>query len=121
YARAARYEHLLETARDRGCAVVATGHHADDQAETVLMRVIRGTGPQGIGGIPPVRTEAKIRIVRPLIRLTRAEIHDWLKERGVAYRTDVTNDDPVFLRNRLRRDLLPRIEENYNPRIRDAL
>jgi len=121
YARTVRYEHLLRTARDRGCAVVATGHHADDQAETVLMRVIRGTGPQGIGGIPPVRTEAGIRIVRPLIRVTRAEIRDWLKERGIAFRTDASNDDPVFLRNRVRRDLLPRIEAEYNSRFRAAL
>jgi tRNA(Ile)-lysidine synthase len=121
HARRLRYDFLLRTAAARGCTAVATGHHADDQAETVLLRMVRGASPRGLGGIPPAREADGIRIVRPLIDCSRADILAFLEQQGLEYRTDATNTDPRHLRNRVRHDLLPRLREAYNPRIDDAL
>jgi tRNA(Ile)-lysidine synthase len=121
HARNARYGFLLRTARLRGCTAVATGHHADDQAETLLMRIVRGTTPRGLAGIPVARKEGGLRIVRPLIDCTRAQILDYLWERGLPYRTDASNADEAYLRNRVRARLLPLLESDFNPRVRDAL
>lgn len=121
YARDVRYAFLVATARDRACAVIATAHHADDQAETVLMRIIRGTSLRGLAGIPPVRHTEGIRIVRPFMALSRSQILAWCIERGIAYRHDQSNDDTRHLRNRVRHDLLPHLETTYNPRVKEAL
>ena len=121
YARNVRYAFFRQTAREQGCAAIATGHHADDQSETVLMRVLRGTAPHGLAGIPPVREDEGLRIVRPLCTCTREMITVWLEDQGVAWREDKSNTDPRYPRNRVRRELLPRLERDYNPRIRDAL
>jgi tRNA(Ile)-lysidine synthase len=121
HARAVRYAFLTRVARERGCAAIATGHHADDQAETVLMRLLRGASPQGLAGIPPVRSEAGIRVVRPLIACTRETILAYVEARGIPYRTDRTNADTDFVRNRVRHELLPLLRASYNPRIDDAL
>ena len=121
HARNARYDFLVRVARGRGCGVIATGHHADDRAETVLMRLLRGTGPTGLAGIPPVREEQGLRIVRPLFDCTRPEIEQWLRERGTPWREDKTNADPVHPRNRIRHELIPLLETEYNPRVRGAL
>ena len=120
-ARQARYEFLVSTASEQGFHALATGHHADDQAETVLMRVLRGTAPGGLGGIPPVRQSGGVRIIRPLIDCTRAEILAFLQLRGVAYRIDHTNADTGYPRNRVRHDLLPLLARDYNPQVRAAL
>ncbi len=121
YARNARYEFFFRIAEARGCAVVATGHHADDQTETVLMRILRGTTPAGIAGIPPVAERHGVRIVRPLIACQREEILEYLKRRQLVYRVDRTNRDTIYPRNRVRHELLPLLERDYNPRVREAL
>jgi tRNA(Ile)-lysidine synthase len=118
--RRLRYEFLTKLAEEIGAQVVATGHTLDDQAETVLMRLLRGSGLEGLGGIPPVRSEGGVRIIRPLIEATRVEIEAYLKARGVQWREDSTNRDPAILRNRIRHSLLPALE-GYNPNVRQAL
>src|SRR6056297_3907278 len=90
---------------------IALGHHRDDNAELLLMNLLRGSGPSGLSGIPPVRGN----IVRPLIRTGRKEIMGHLSDNGIDYCTDSSNADPAFLRNRIRKELLPMLEENYNP------
>ncbi len=113
-AREARRRFLLRAARARGAAVVATGHHADDQAETVLMRLIRGAGVRGLAGIDPVSPEG---FVRPLIECRRGEIRRYLHDRGIPYREDASNEDRSFLRNRVRHELIPLIERDFSPAI----
>jgi tRNA(Ile)-lysidine synthase len=101
--RRARHAALERAARELGITRVATGHTADDQAETVLMRLLQGAGPRGLGGIAPVRGH----LIRPLIETRRAAIEEHLRERGLAWSEDPSNRDPRFLRNRVRHDLLP--------------
>lgn len=102
-ARDARLAALEAEATRVGARRIATGHTADDQAETVLLRLLRGTGTRGLGGIPPSRG----RLVRPLLACTRAEVLAWLASIGAAYAEDPTNDSPAFLRNRVRHEVLP--------------
>ena len=96
---------------------VATGHHRDDQAETVLMRLVRGAGPDGLAGIRP-RAGC---VVRPLLPVPRAELRAWLEERGQPFREDETNRDPAFTRNRVRHELIPLLEARFSPSIAGAL
>ena len=107
FARAARYRWFAEVALEVGAGWIATGHHADDQAETVLHRLIRGTGLQGLRGIAPIRRDGAVPVVRPLLAVPRAAIMDYLAEIGQPYRTDASNADPRFTRNRIRQELLP--------------
>ena len=121
-ARGARYAWLTEVARARGAAVVAVGHTRDDQAETILHRIVRGTGPSGLAGIPARRPLADgVTLVRPLLRLTRQEVRAWLSEIEQPYRHDASNDDQSRTRARIRHDLLPRLAAEYNPKVVDAL
>ncbi len=106
-AREKRYAFLEETAREHGFDRIATAHHAEDNAETVLMNLIRGSGTRGLSGIPPVRG----RIVRPLLNVTRAEILSYLKENGLSYVEDGTNDADDCVRNRIRHRVLPLLTE----------
>jgi tRNA(Ile)-lysidine synthase len=108
-ARDERYKLAREVAAGMGLGVIATGHTADDVAETVLMNLARGTGLRGLAGIPPVRGG----IQRPLIRSTRREVLDYLKELGQPYRTDPTNLTGKYARNRVRLEVLPILEEMY--------
>jgi tRNA(Ile)-lysidine synthase len=119
-ARRLRYEFLIGAAREVGAHAVATGHTLDDQAETVLMRVLRGSGLRGLGGIPPVRMQGGIRVVRPLLDATRSEIEAYLTRRRLSWREDPTNLDLAILRNRVRMVLLPMLE-GYNPDVRKTL
>ena len=121
YARKVRYGFLVRTAQERGCAVIATGHHADDQAETVLMRLLRGTSPRGLAGIPPVGAREGVRIIRPLFECTREAIVAYVEAAGLPYRIDRTNADTAYQRNRIRHELLPLLAKDYNPRAREAL
>ena len=116
-ARERRYRFLDETADATGAAHIATGHTLDDQAETVLMRVVAGTGVRGLGGIPPVRG----RIVRPLIDARRAETEAFCRALRLRPRRDPTNDDTAFLRNAVRAGLMPVIQERFNVRAPEAL
>lgn len=104
--------------------VIALGHHADDNAETVLHRVIRGTGIRGLSGIPrsrPIREGCEIRFVRPLLSFRRAEIMAYLDQRAVSYRTDASNEVGDHTRNRIRHQVLPLLSEQFNPQVVDAL
>ena len=114
--RRLRYEFLLRTADAIGAAYIATAHHAQDQAETVLLNLLRGTGPEGLGGIPPVRG----RIIRPLLQTSRAEIEDYLRANGLPHVEDSTNEDTHYARNRLRRELWPQLE-TVNPAVTRAI
>jgi tRNA(Ile)-lysidine synthase len=111
--REARYR-FLEGVMERCSANrIALGHHLNDQAETVLMRLLRGSGPSGLAGIPPQRGR---RFIRPLIEVTRADIESYLLGRDIRYMTDPTNFEPRHLRNRIRLELIP-VLETYQPRI----
>jgi tRNA(Ile)-lysidine synthase len=122
-ARRVRYSFFYKTAENYNFTKIALGHHADDNAELVLMNILRGAGHKGISGIPPVReslTSGKI-IIRPLIRLTREEILSFLKEEGLEYVTDQSNYDTSIIRNRIRCNLIPKLKDSYNPGIVKAL
>lgn len=108
-ARIARYETAEELADERGLETIATGHTADDVAETVLMNLARGAGLRGLAGIPPVRG----RFARPLISNTRDEVLEYLELLGQPYRTDRTNLTRKYTRNRIRREVLPVLEDLY--------
>lgn len=119
-AREERYKFFKEAAVASKANVIATGHTLDDQAETILMRVIKGASLKGLIGISPVRSEGQIRIIRPLFELEKGEIERYLDERGIAYRIDKSNLEPVYFRNIVRKDILPFLEK-YNPRLKRAL
>jgi tRNA(Ile)-lysidine synthase len=116
-ARSARYAALETWAARIGAERIALGHTADDQAETVLMRLVQGAGVRGLSGIPPVRG----RIIRPLIALRRSALEAELRRAGLSWVEDPTNRDPKFLRNRIRHELLPLLSDSYNPEIAAAL
>ncbi len=116
--REERYLFLGETAERCGADKIATGHHRDDQAETVLMNLFRGSGPEGLKGILPIRAD---RIIRPLLEVGRAEILEYLGKEGIPFMTDSSNLNPVFLRNRIRAGLIPELAEKYNPRLVEGL
>ncbi len=120
-ARRLRYEALSRAARRFDARVVAVAHTRDDQAETVLMRLVRGSGLAGVSGMPPARPLGTLRLVRPLLGVWRAELEAFLQAEGVTARQDSSNADCVFLRNRLRHELLPLLARDYNPAIKDAL
>jgi len=113
-ARIVRYRFLEEVSEEVGAARIATGHTADDQAETVLFRLLRGSGVKGLGGMHPVREE---RFIRPLLAVRRWEVEQYLSERQQVFRCDRSNDDPAFTRNRIRWALLPFLREQFNPSI----
>jgi tRNA(Ile)-lysidine synthase len=117
-ARRDRYAFFESLVRDGRVAKVATAHTADDQAETVLTRLLRGGGPAGLAGILPVRDHW---LVRPLLEVRRAELRAWAFERGLQWREDSSNADRRFLRNRIRQELLPALERDYNPGIVNVL
>lgn len=107
-----------------GVRAVALGHHADDNAETILHRIVRGTGLRGLGGIRrvrPIREGSDIRLIRPMLEFRRAEIEHYLAERGMTFRHDVTNDSALYTRNRIRHEVLPLLRERLNPQAEDAL
>lgn len=117
-ARTVRYRWLAEVARAAGARWVATGHTADDQAETVLHRLLRGTGLKGLGGIPPRRPLAEgVELLRPLLRVPRAALLAYLEAEGQDFREDRSNADLRLTRNRLRHELLPHLAERYNPAV----
>ena len=108
-ARTLRYRFLEEAADRLGAGRIATAHHRQDNAETVLLHLLRGAGMQGLAGIAPVRG----RVVRPLLETSRAEIDRYVQRHGVPFVEDETNSDPGFARNRLRLEALPLLEEIF--------
>jgi tRNA(Ile)-lysidine synthase len=121
-ARQARYDFLKQAASEGGARYVVTAHTADDQVETVLHHILRGTGLTGLAGISAVRrlTEATT-LVRPMLTVTRSEVLAYLQSLQQAFREDTTNRAEHFTRNRIRHSLLPLLESEYNPRVRDAI
>jgi tRNA(Ile)-lysidine synthase len=117
-ARRLRYEWFADVARETGCSFVATGHTADDQAETVLHRLLRGTGLKGLRGIAPRRRLVDgIDLIRPLLYARRTEVLAYLEAQAQNYQQDSSNLSRDYTRNRIRHDLLPYLAANYNPEI----
>jgi tRNA(Ile)-lysidine synthase len=117
-ARRLRYDWLAQVAQDAGLPWVLTGHTADDQAETVLHRLLRGTGLRGLRGIAPRRPlAAGVELVRPLLGVRRADVMAYLQQLGQPFRDDASNANRRFTRNRIRHELLPMLAEHYNPGI----
>lgn len=122
-AREVRYHFLERTAIAGGFNRIALGHHRDDDAELMLMRFLRGSGPRGLTGIPPQRpgSGGAVTIIRPFIRSPRTAILAFLQRSGVAAVEDESNADIHFLRNRIRHQLLPLLKEQYNPALAEGL
>jgi tRNA(Ile)-lysidine synthase len=121
-ARHERYEFLHERAAHVGARYVATAHTADDQAETVLHRIVRGTGVAGLAGMRRVRPLCEgVALIRPLLGVRRAELATYLQSVGQSFREDATNAERRFTRNRLRHELLPQLAGQYNVNVVDAL
>src|SRR6202041_2617284 len=119
-ARALRYQSFQELLAEHKVDAVATAHTLDDQAETVLMKMLRGAWTEGLSGIAPVVAMASGRIVRPLLEVARAEVVAYLEGRGQPWREDSTNHKLTFTRNRVRHTLLPQLRE-FQPRIAEQL
>ena len=117
-AREARLDFFRDTIGEASLACVATGHTRDDQSETVLFRFLRGSGTAGLAGIRPATQHG---IVRPLIESRRAEIEQYLRDRALPWREDSTNFTSQFARNRIRHNLLPQLERDWNSALRDTL
>lgn len=121
-ARTARYEFLQRTAARLGARYVVTAHTADDQAETILHRIIRGTGIAGLAGMERARALGPAAtLIRPLLVVRRAELVAYLDDLGQSYRSDSSNQDTRRTRNRIRHELLPRLARQFNPGVVDAL
>ena len=134
--RRARYAFFLHAAVDHRLDCVATGHTRDDQAETVLLRLLRGSATSGLSGIlrscdlsslaqSPIpvgtQTSAAPRLIRPMLGISRRQVERFLLSLGQPFRLDPSNRDPKFLRNRVRAELLPMLERDYNLQLRQAL
>jgi tRNA(Ile)-lysidine synthase len=126
-ARVLRYQALESLCREARCRVIAVGHHMDDQAETLLVRLLRGAGPRGLGAIAPSvllpkaeGRRARIRLIRPLLGFRRAEIEALAVRARLDWVEDPSNRDRRHLRNRIRHELLPQLA-SYNPRIVESL
>jgi len=120
-ARQARHELFARVAVRTGIKKIALAHTADDQVETFLLRLLRGAGVPGLVGIWPERQLGTLRVIRPFLKVRRVEIMEYLAAEKLAYRDDTSNADTRFARNRIRHELLPLLECEYNPAIRDVL
>jgi tRNA(Ile)-lysidine synthase len=125
-ARTARYDFLRRAAAQVQAEAVALGHTADDQAETFLLRLLRGAGTPGLAAMRPVRTETlvtgrRLRFIRPLLNIRRAEILAYAAEHDVPFLQDPSNQDPGLTRNRLRLEVLPLLADKFNPNLVDTL
>jgi len=117
-AREVRYNFLSEVAAKTGAAKVALGHHADDQTETILLHFIRGTGTRGLRGMLPVRDNF---FIRPLLTIRRKEIESYCRQHALAYRHDASNDKAKYFRNKIRLELVPLLESQYNTNLIQAI
>lgn len=124
-ARRLRYRFLFSLAERERAVAVAVGHHADDQAETILAHFLRGSGLDGLSGMSGCALisdwPAHIPLIRPLLKLRRHKIETWLAERGLTPLSDRTNDDTQYMRNRIRHELIPYLEKTYNPNLTETL
>ncbi len=118
YYRRQRYSFLNKVAQEQRAKKIALGHNLQDQAETVLLNLLRGSGMEGLKGILPMREG---RYIRPLIEVSRREIIAFLNARGIQYRRDSSNESKQYLRNKIRGELIPYIKEKFNPKIEENL
>lgn len=118
-AREVRFSFLFETMKTFGYDKIATAHNSDDNAELVMMNILRGTGPDGLEGMRPVAQDTGV--IRPLLRIYRRDIDYLLENSDIPFRIDSSNDDENFLRNRVRKNLFPHIENRFNGKIKEAL
>jgi tRNA(Ile)-lysidine synthase len=116
-ARRERYAFLRRVKDEEAAFAIAVAHTLDDQAETLLLRLLRGAGATGLAGMRPRSRD----VLRPLLAVSRAEVLDHLRERGLGFREDPSNADLVHRRNRVRHELIPYLEERFNPRVRASL
>jgi tRNA(Ile)-lysidine synthase len=114
-ARNLRRQALVEMAAETDCDWIATAHHAGDQAETLLLRMLRGTGPDGLAGMAPQSADGLWR--KPLLQFLPDEIDAWSESRGILWREDASNQDRRFARNRLRLDWIPSLSATFNPQL----
>jgi tRNA(Ile)-lysidine synthase len=120
--RELRYAFLKDAAAATTSTRIAVGHTLNDQAETVLMRLVRGAGLAGLSAIyPVVRFSDALSLIRPLIDVSRQEVLQFLEEKSLAYRTDASNQDLRFVRNRIRAEVLPYLAEHFNAKVIQAL
>jgi len=119
--RKARLDYLITTAKKIKAKKIALGHNLDDQAETVLMRLLRGTGLSGLSGISLKRKMGGVTFIRPLLETARKDIEKFLKRRGVKPRIDLSNKDEAFFRNKIRHKLIPLLKKGYNRNITEVL
>ncbi len=117
-AREIRYQFFYEVLQETGGQKLALAHHANDQAESVLMNLLRGSGLRGLGGIAPVRDDC---VIRPLLGIHRVEIESYCQDMGVPYRIDSSNLKLIYRRNKLRHQLIPLLQKEYSPGIIDIL
>ncbi len=120
-AREARYDFYKWAAKKTGAVKVATGHTLDDQAETVLMRLIKGSGSRGLSGIPYRRELGGISVIRPLLDVPRKEVEQYLKKNKIPSRIDASNFLNIYFRNKVRNILIPLLEKKFNPGIKNVL
>ena len=117
-ARSLRHDFLARTAREHGINSIGLAHHADDQVELFFLRLLRGAGGSGLGGMQwrsPSPSDGRISLVRPLLDVPRGVLEDFVRENRIRYREDATNRVHDFLRNRIRHELLPLLRRNYQP------
>ena len=120
-ARRTRLAFFARMTRELGLDAIATGHHADDVAETFIMRMARGAGPEGLAGLKPVSHVDGITFIRPLLGLRDADLRAYLRRRGLTWREDSTNADTSILRNKVRHVILPFLREHLDPHITEHL
>ena len=120
-ARRTRLAFFARMTRELGLDAIATGHHADDVAETFIMRMARGAGPEGLAGLKPVSHVDGITFIRPLLGLRDSDLRDYLCRRGLTWREDSTNADTSILRNKVRHVILPFLREHLDPHITEHL
>ena len=120
-ARNSRHEFFFRVAAREKADAIALGHTLDDQAETVLMRLVRGSGLLGLTAMVPLKRFGRHSIIRPLLGLTRKEVEGFLKRKKVKPRIDSTNSKDIYLRNRVRKELLPLLKKKYNRNIKEVL
>ncbi|PKN08617.1 MAG: tRNA lysidine(34) synthetase TilS, partial [Deltaproteobacteria bacterium HGW-Deltaproteobacteria-7] len=116
--RRERYDFLNKVAADQHAQKIALGHNLQDQAQTVLLNILRGSGLEGLRGFLPKRDG---KFIRPLIEISRREIISFLNEAGIVYRQDTSNENRRYLRNQVRTELIPYLKEKFNPKIEENL
>lgn len=123
-AREARYDFLKSTARKTRCRLIVTAHHADDQAETFLWRLMRGAGGKGLGGTQALSTisrKLKLQLARPLLHFTKTDLISAAKLASIRFRKDASNNDPKHLRNKIRTQLVPYLKRYFHPEIEHSI